>query len=309
MLAETAIKRIYMLVYRAIKRAASGPVKYWSGQAFATVDPTKWPDEMALTVDVGSGSKDLAVQQLAMIAQSQEKLIALQGGKADGPFVTAENVANLVQRVSDTLGFRTPLFFQPPEKVAAQPPQPQQPPQDPNMVAAQAMIAIEQAKADAEIKIRRDKAGVDIQLEQQKAAARLEIMREEASLKIDLQEHQANLDAGVEVHKAELKAATDAHSLAITREEAASSEQEGQSDGGNPRSTSPAPPRRRLGDTDPALLQAIQALASGQAQMAQHIGTLGEGLKAMAAAHMSDTEVTTSGGKTLRARRIPRHLQ
>jgi hypothetical protein len=34
-LAETAIKRLYRLVYRAIKRACTGPVKYWSGKQFA----------------------------------------------------------------------------------------------------------------------------------------------------------------------------------------------------------------------------------------------------------------------------------
>ena len=63
-LAETAIKRLYRLVYRAIKRAAqgtgSGPVKYWSGKAFASCDPSQWPDDMELTVNVGlsTGNKD-----------------------------------------------------------------------------------------------------------------------------------------------------------------------------------------------------------------------------------------------------------
>jgi len=63
-LAETAITRLYRLVYRAIKRAAqgtgSGPVKYWSGKAFASCDPRQWPDDMELTVNVGlsTGNKD-----------------------------------------------------------------------------------------------------------------------------------------------------------------------------------------------------------------------------------------------------------
>ena len=45
--AETAIKRLYRLVYRAIKRAATGPVAYWTGRGngFASCDPTQWPDE------------------------------------------------------------------------------------------------------------------------------------------------------------------------------------------------------------------------------------------------------------------------
>ena len=59
-LAETAIKRLYRLVYRALKRVCAGPVKYWSGKQFANCDPSRWPDEMELSVNVGlgTGSKD-----------------------------------------------------------------------------------------------------------------------------------------------------------------------------------------------------------------------------------------------------------
>ena len=91
-LAETAIKRLYRLVYRAIKRAAAhgpesgtgaGPVKYWSGKAFASCDPSQWPDDMELTVNVGlgTGNKDQAMQHLALIGSLQKKLPALQGGR------------------------------------------------------------------------------------------------------------------------------------------------------------------------------------------------------------------------------------
>src|SRR5258707_2762641 len=121
-LAETAIKRLYRLVYRAIKRAASGPVSYWSGKAFASCDPSQWPEDMELSVNVGlgTGSKDQAIQHLALIGNLQEKLIALQGGGANGPFVTADNIANSTQKVTETLGFKSPgLFFQPPGLVAA----------------------------------------------------------------------------------------------------------------------------------------------------------------------------------------------
>src|SRR5713101_3011860 len=98
-LAETAIKRVYRLVYRAITRAAAGPLSYWSGKAFASCDPSQWPDDMELTVNVGlgTGNKDQAILHLALIGSLQEKLIALQGGGANGPFVTAENIANATQ--------------------------------------------------------------------------------------------------------------------------------------------------------------------------------------------------------------------
>src|SRR5262249_41927709 len=119
-------KRLYRLVYRAIKRAAqgtgSGPVQYWAGNAFASCDPSQWPDDMELSVNVGlgTGNRDQSLQQLGLIGSLQEKLLALQGGQATGPFVTAENIANATQKVTETLGFKSPgLFFQPPDRVAA----------------------------------------------------------------------------------------------------------------------------------------------------------------------------------------------
>src|SRR5215813_153148 len=97
-LAETAIKRPIAWSTAPIKRAAqgtgSGPVKYWSGKAFASCDPRQWPDDTELTGNVGlsTGNKDQAMQHLALIGSLQEKLLALQGGRTDGPFVTAENI-------------------------------------------------------------------------------------------------------------------------------------------------------------------------------------------------------------------------
>ena len=105
---STDSKRLYRLVYRAIKRAASGPVNYWSGKAFASCDPSQWPDDMELSVNVGlgTGNKDQAIQHLALIGTLQEKLIALQGGHADGPYVTPENIANATQKVTETPGLQ-----------------------------------------------------------------------------------------------------------------------------------------------------------------------------------------------------------
>ena len=197
-LAETAIKRLYRLVYRAIKRACAGPVKYWSGKQFATCDPSRWPDEMELSVNVGlgTGSKDQAIGHLALIGTLQEKLIALQGGQADGPYVMPENIANAAQKVTETLGFKTPgLFFQPPDRVAAAVPpmaEPQPAPPQPNPDVALAMAQIEIAKqsaaADAEIK--RLKAEADIEIAQWKARQWAEIERYKAGLKAQLDEHE-----------------------------------------------------------------------------------------------------------------------
>ena len=193
--AETAIKRLYRLIYRAIKRAATGPVAYWpqTGGGFASCDPSQWPDDMDLSVDVvGIANREQAIGHLALVGTLQEKLIALQGGKADGPFITAENIANGAQKLTETLGYKTPgLFFQPADRVvqaAAVPaPPPSQPPPSPELVAAQAQIEIMREAAAADLQIKREKAQADIAIAEFKARQWAEIERFKVGLKASLQ--------------------------------------------------------------------------------------------------------------------------
>ncbi|MBV8409624.1 MAG: hypothetical protein JOY64_18500, partial [Alphaproteobacteria bacterium] len=201
-LAETAIKRLYRLVYRAIKRAAthgpgsgtgSGPVQYWAGNGFVSCDPRQWPDDMELSVNtgLGTGNRDQSLQQLGLIGSLQEKLIALQGGQANGPYVTPENIANGAQKVTETLGFKSPgMFFATPEALAKgvspapQPPSPAQP--DPATQAALAQIEIAKQAAAADADVKRLKAQADIEIAQWKAAQWAEIERFKVGIKAEL---------------------------------------------------------------------------------------------------------------------------
>ena len=192
--AETAIKRLYRLVYRAIKRAATGPVAYWPqmGGAFASCDPSQWPDDMDLSVDVvGIGNREQTIGHLALVGSLQEKMIALQGGKAEGPFVTAENIANGAQKLTETLGYKTPgLFFQPADRVvntASATPPPPQPAPSPELLAAQAQIEILRQAAAADMQIKREKAQADIAIAEFKARQWAEIERFKVGLKASLQ--------------------------------------------------------------------------------------------------------------------------
>lgn len=167
--AETAIKRLYRLIYRAIRGAATGPVRYWPGTAsgFADCDPTQWPDDMDLSVDVvGIGNREQALGHLALIGSLQEKLIALQGGRTDGPFVTAANVASGAQKLAETLGYRTPgLFFQTAEQISARA----------SPVAAAPAIDPAVMLANAQIERLREQTSAEIRIKEQKAAAEMEI--------------------------------------------------------------------------------------------------------------------------------------
>ena len=192
--AETAVKRLYRLIYKAIKRAASGPVQYWSGQRFATVNPAAWPDDMDLTVNVGAGTRDAAMQALTFVATIQEKLVALQGGQAVGPYVTPENIANVAQRMQEAVGYKTPgLFFQPPERVVqAPPPQPQP---SPELAKVQAQAQADAMKLQADQQHAQTKLMADVQMKREASAADLEIAREKAALDLQHMREKAALEA------------------------------------------------------------------------------------------------------------------
>jgi hypothetical protein len=126
-------------------------MKYCQQDSPRAVEPMA--DDMSVHVGLGTGNKDQAIQHLGLIGNLQKELIALQGGNANGPFVTAENIANATQKVTETLGFKSPgMFFQPPGRVAAAgeaPPEPPQPPQDPGVALALAQIEITKQAAAA----------------------------------------------------------------------------------------------------------------------------------------------------------------
>ncbi len=144
---------------------------------------------------VGIGNREQAIGHLSLVGSLQEKLIALQGGRIDGPFVTAENIANGARKLAETLGYKTPgLFFQPPEKVAealaATPPPTPAPVADPAALAAQAQIALMRESASVDAEIKRDKARADLALADFKARQWAEIERFKAGLRAELKEQE-----------------------------------------------------------------------------------------------------------------------
>jgi hypothetical protein len=219
--AETFLARVYKLIYHATKRAAAGPMSYWSGGSFRTVDPTKWPDVMDMEVNVGqaAGNTQQDLEHLQLLELTMEKLVALQGGQATGPWVTPDNVANLAQTKAEKLGYKTPgIFFQPPEKVEQITAQPQPEKPDPEMVKVQGMLAAQQAKqegeialanakAQAEMESKRAIAAAELQLQRERAAAELEIIRERAAAELQIQRERAALDAQLKLRELEQEAA------------------------------------------------------------------------------------------------------
>lgn len=215
-LAEGGIKRLYVLLYRAIKRAAAGPQQYWTGNAFASVDPTQWPDELGLSVNVGSGSRDQAIAHLNVIGQAQATLITLQGGQANGPYVTPDNVANTASKMAQVLGYQAPgTFFQPPDKVMASIQQmaanPPATPPDPKLQA-------EQARAQADMAATQAKHQADLEKIQAQAMAdqqRHEQDMQKLALQLQIEHLRANHQTTNLVATAHSEAASHRHDLAM----------------------------------------------------------------------------------------------
>jgi hypothetical protein len=333
--AETFLVRAYRLIYRAIKRAATGEISYWAGDGFKKADPTKWPDDMDLTVDVGlgTGNTEQELGHLTVLANVQEKLVQLQGGTA-GPFVKPDNVANLSQKFSEKLGFKTPgIFFQPPEKVEEETAKRAQqeaingPQVPPEVQAEQAKTAgaIEVQKAQlagdlqqlqAEQAVNAQKAQGDAAIKQMELAAKQEMDARQAQLhmeemrlkqeEIDLKRLELAAKREQMVRDSENAARDQEHEVVGQRHERMMARMKGgdsdvdamsdMEDGG-----------KGLAGALHASVQASQSHSQMLAEALQRgLQSVGEGLAKMADAVGAESEITLSSGKTVRSRKVPR---
>jgi hypothetical protein len=230
--AEVPIKRLFRLIYRAVKRAASGPVKYWNGSDFATVDPTKWPDDMSLEVSVGMGvsNKQQQLQYLGLVGQGQEKLWEAQGGQ-EGPMLTVDHLANTFRKAVEVAGFKnTGQFVNSDQEIMqakAQKAQ-QPPPPTPLMADVQAKHQARMAEIAADTQAKQAQQQSDAQLQQQKLVADIDLRRQQAEADMLIAREKAQQDMALAREKADLDARLKREELvleaSLKREEIASKE-------------------------------------------------------------------------------------
>ena len=128
-----------------------------------------------------------AIRRRSNFEESESADPRQRSGNANGPFVTAENIANATQKVTETLGFKSPgMFFQPPERVAIGAKAEPEPSVDPAVTVAQAQIEIARQAAAADADIKRMKAAADIEIAQWKARQWAEIERYKVGLKAEV---------------------------------------------------------------------------------------------------------------------------
>lgn len=214
--AQTAFTRLMRLIYRAIKRAAKGPQSFYANGDWQTADPTKWPDDMHLiaSVGMGSGNKQMQIQNLMMIGAGQEKLVMAQGGPG-GPLVTPDHLANTMRKLVEATGYRATEQFVASTRDLQDPSKQPPPKEDPEMAKIKAQHEAAMAKQQNDTMLGQAKLQSDIALEQQRNQATLQGMREKAALDMQLKREQAMVDMQLAREKATLDAELKREELAM----------------------------------------------------------------------------------------------
>lgn len=227
--AETGVKRLFKGLLGLVCRYQDQKRMIRLRNTWIPMDPRSWNTEfdMTVTVGLGNGNRDMMAAQLMQILGIQMQAIQFQGG-INGPFVTGENVYNLMEKYIQAVGLKTatPYFTDP----QGQPPQPPKP--DPEMMKAQAQMQLEQQKAQqqfgleqakaenqkqiemiqaqADIEVMRMKAGVDAELARQKAVLDAELARMKAGVELEIKTRLAEITAATRARESDAKVASHA---------------------------------------------------------------------------------------------------
>lgn len=146
--AETGVKRLFKLILWLICTYQDKARTIKLRNKWVAIDPTEWDEEMDVQINVGlgTGNRDAILGHLAMLGNSQQLIVAAQGG-LNGPLITPKEVHNLFAKQIENAGFKNPEAFVADPANAP----PQQPKPDPKMMEAQANIALAQQKAQGEM--------------------------------------------------------------------------------------------------------------------------------------------------------------
>jgi hypothetical protein len=162
---------------------------------WVNVDPRTWDSGLRVSVHVGlgTGSREAKLGQLNLIAQKQEQILTTAG--FNNPLVSIANYYATLSEIVSVMGFKTPdRFFIDPDtqdEAAA----PQEPPPDPEILKAQAEIALKEKIAAAE-QARKDAAQ---QADIERKVAQFEFERQLAIEQFEFERNlkQAQVEASV----------------------------------------------------------------------------------------------------------------
>lgn len=192
-----ALSRLFAKTYR-LRRREGEPFKIKVDGKYKTVDPSKWPEDVNVTIRVGlgTGSKDKRIQARMMLAP------LLAEGAATGK-VSDKHLFHAIDGLVRDIGLGQGDDFWIDPSAPADPNEPQQQEQpDPELVKVQA----EQQREDAKFQAEQQRAAAQLQMQREKDAAAIEAQREKHMMDME----QAREKAALEAQLARDKATTEA---------------------------------------------------------------------------------------------------
>jgi hypothetical protein len=210
--ADTGVKDLFTGIFHLLCKYQDKERVIRLRGKYISVDPREWANhyDMSVNVGLGTGNKDQQMAMAAMVLQKQEQILQTQGPA--NPLVSVAQYRETLGRFIEAAGFNDSTeFFKEitPEmdQMLSNPP-PQQPQQDPAVMAymqqVQAQIQGDQAKIQAKIEADQLKAQADIQLAREMAIAEIQLEREKAAAQLELK--TAQFQAETQLKTAEMVA-------------------------------------------------------------------------------------------------------
>jgi hypothetical protein len=212
------------IVHALTLKNATAAERVKLNQQWHTIDPREWVkrSNLRVTVGLGTGSKDIRVQQLGMVWQMQ--MAAMPTGIA-----RPENMFETGKRLVNEMGYRNAdAFWSDPTKMPPQPPQP-----NPEQIKAQTAMQLKQMElqadaqrfqAETELRLREIQMQAEAKLREQQSSLTLQATNDErdaqreainkqveAQLQVAAQEQQrvlAEMKMAMDKYSADLDAQT-----------------------------------------------------------------------------------------------------
>lgn len=216
-IAETLVKPIFQGILKTLTDGDMQKLAFRLRDEFVEYDPNEWRDWYDMTINVGLGTGDTQAKaaQLMMIAQLQEKGLAMG-------LATPTHLYHTAAKITENAGFKDiQNFWQDPSKQPPQPPQPPLPLQIEQMKltanqqnqAAQLQADVQKFQAQTQQSMQMEQAKLDAKLQELQASLQLQAsndardaQRAEAQAQMDAQLEQQRIE--FERWKAELAAQT-----------------------------------------------------------------------------------------------------
>lgn len=201
--AANGLKRMFLGVLRLIIRHQDVARTVRLKGEWVQFDPRDWNAAMDCTVNtgLGAGTRERDMQMMQVVMMMQEKLLAAFG--PDNPFVKPENMWNVLSKMVEAAGLKTPaLYFHEPDPQEIQAlMQAMKNKPSPEMVKAQAQMQLAEMNGKTTMQIEMAKAQLQAQKDEKKLAA--DMQAERAKMQVQTAKEQAQMQADLQVKQAE----------------------------------------------------------------------------------------------------------